>query len=90
MQSLRQQQLNPGSSYNSIVKIQRIQNLVLYSQYAAKKKVMDDNNPGGQQNETKLFHGTKPDTCPKVNQQGFNRSFAGANGESILNSMMYP
>ena len=73
--------MQAGNSYNSIVQIQRIQNRVLYSQYAARKKVMDDDNPGDQQNERKLFHGTKYDTCPKVNQQGFNRSFAGANGK---------
>ena len=73
--------MQAGNSYNSIVQIQRIQNRVLYSQYAARKKVMDDNNPGRQQNERKLFHGTRADTCPKVNEQGFNRSFAGVNGK---------
>ena len=72
-----------SSYYSSIVRIQRIQNHVLYSQYAARKKVMDDNNPTGCQNERKLFHGTTPDTCLKVNQQGFNRSFAGKNGNFL-------
>ena len=75
----------PKSTYNSIVQIQRIQNRVLYSQYAARKKVMEDNNLAGYQVERKLFHGTKPETCPKVNEQGFNRSFAGANGETYNN-----
>jgi hypothetical protein len=70
-----------GTGYSSILQIQRIQNLVLYSQYMAKKKEMDKNNKPGHQNEVHLFHGTAPDTCPKINQQGFNRSFSGKNGE---------
>ena len=72
--------MQAGSSYKSIIKIQRIQNRVLYSQYAARKKFVDDSNPTGHENERMLFHGTAADTCPKVNQQGFNRSFAGKNG----------
>ena len=71
-----------GSSYTSIVKIQRVQNLVLYAQFMAKKKEMDKNNSAGHQNEMWLFHGTTADTCPKINQQGFNRSFSGKNGMS--------
>jgi poly [ADP-ribose] polymerase 10/14/15 len=70
-----------GTGYSSILQIQRIQNLVLFSQYMAKKKEMDKNNKPGHQNEVHLFHGTAPDTCPKINQQGFNRSFSGKNGE---------
>lgn len=73
----------PGCSYNSIIKIQRIQNLVLHSQYVARKKVLDQDNPSGHTNEMRLFHGTSADTCPKINQQGFNRSFAGRNGMTI-------
>lgn len=73
----------PGvpNAYNSIIKIQRIQNLVLFAQYIAKKKEMDKRNPTGHQNEMQLFHGTAPDTCLKINQQGFNRSFSGKNGK---------
>ena len=68
-------------NYNSIVRIERIQNLVLYGQYMAKKRVMDKTNPSGHQNEMSLFHGTSADTCLKINQQGFNRSFSGRNGK---------
>jgi len=32
--------------------------------------------------EKELFHGTKKDTCEKINYQGFNRSFAGENGNN--------
>lgn len=69
------------NNYNSIVKIQRIQNPMLYSQYIAKKKDMNKHNPPGHQNEWRLFHGTPANVCPQINQQGFNRSFAGKNGK---------
>ena len=70
--------------YTSIVKIQRIQNPALYFQFIVRKKEMDKHNPPGHQNERRLFHGTSADTCPKVNQSGFNRSFAGKNGNQII------
>ena len=72
----------PSETYSSIIKIQRIQNLVLYGQYMAKKKNMDKNNTPGHANEMLLFHGSSADTCPKINLQGFNRSFSGKNGKS--------
>ena len=73
----------PSNQINSrIIKIQRIQNPTLYSQYIARKKEMDKLNPQGCQNERRLFHGTKPDTCPKINHGGFNRSYCGQNGEN--------
>lgn len=75
-----QQSLSSRNHYNSIIKIQRIQNPTLYSQYVARKKKMDEANPRSCQNERKLFHGTKPDTCPKINYGGFNRSYCGQNG----------
>ena len=68
--------------YVSIVKIQRIQNPALYFQFIVRKKEMDKHNPPGHKNERKLFHGTSVDTCPKINQSGFNRSFAGKNGST--------
>ena len=77
--------MKPGgvARYTQIVKIQRIQNPMLYAQYIAKKKDMEKHNPPGYQNEKRLFHGTPADVCPKINQQGFNRSFAGKNGETL-------
>lgn len=73
-----------SSQYNSIVKIQRIQNLVLYGQYQAKKTEMDKSSTSGKDNEKWLFHGTSADTCTKINQQGFNRSFSGRNGKALI------
>ena len=73
------------ANYNSIVKIQRIQNPMLYSQYTAKKKNMEKHNPSGYQNEWRLFHGTPANVCPQINQQGFNRSFGKENISGIKN-----
>ena len=73
--------------YSSIVKIQRVQNPVLYTQYTVKKKEVDKQNPPKIQNERLLFHGTSIDTCSKINELGFNRSFAGKNGKKL--SIMY-
>ena len=66
--------------YSSILKIERVQNPTLYSQYMARKKEMDKFNPPGHQNERWLFHGTKPETCPNISHGGFNRSYCGQNG----------
>ena len=64
-----------------IVSIQRVQNTVLYGQYSARKKAMENLIPPGTKYENLLFHGTRADTCNKINSQGFNRSFAGLNGK---------
>ncbi len=69
-----------GQSYNDVISIQRIQTPALYGQYAGRKKNMDDQNPTDHPNERMLFHGTSFDTIPKINVQGFNRSFSGKNG----------
>ncbi len=69
-----------GRNYSSIIKIQRIQNPTLYSQYIARRNKMDKLNPQGWQNERQLFHGTKPNNCPTINHGGFNRSYCGQNG----------
>lgn len=86
-----QQSVNPsvaglqgssGTMYNSILKIERIQNPTLYFQYVARKKEVDKRYPNGKpDSDRRLFHGTSADTCPKINSWGFNRSYAGKNGE---------
>lgn len=70
-----------NGSYKQIVSIQRLQNPVLYKQYAVRKREMDKHNPIGHQNERWLWHGTSPDTLAKINTRGFDRSFAGKNGK---------
>ena len=68
------------SKYSTIVKIERIQNPVLYRQYSAKKKHLDSHNPSGLQNERWLFHGTKEASITLINKTNFNRSYRGQNG----------
>lgn len=66
---------------NKIVKIERVQNPVLYQTYAIRKQKMDEANGS---NEQLLFHGTPGDTCKLINHTGFNRSFHGKNGKRRL------
>lgn len=72
--------LATGKDFKQLVSIQRLQNPKLYGQYIAHKKLMDKHNPKNTQNERWLFHGTSPDSCEKINTQGFNRIFKGKNG----------
>jgi len=72
--------------YNHIVKIERIQNSTLYTQYMARKRIMDQQNSPGIENEMELFHGCPSDVTDKISYQGFNRSFAGKNGIWLLNA----
>ena len=62
-----------------IITIKRIQNPALYYQYVVKRHAMKYKN--STLLERKLFHGTTYETIEKINAQGFNRSFAGKNGE---------
>jgi poly [ADP-ribose] polymerase 10/14/15 len=73
-----------SQSYQRIQTIQRIQNPKLWSQYTARKKAMDRENPQGTKNERNLFHGCAVGAVEPINHTGFNRSYAGANGMCIL------
>ncbi len=44
-----------------------------------KKEELEDKNKHTK-NEKHLFHGTSPDKTDQINNNGFNRSFAGMNG----------
>ena len=71
-----------------IVRIQRVQNAHLYHQYITRKKGMDQQNPSSYQNERRLFHGCPKDVAELISHQGFNRSFAGKNGNDFYNSKL--
>jgi hypothetical protein len=58
-----------------VTKIQRIQNPGLFGRYLATK-----NSMRGKQNEMRLFHGTNVKNIPAINENNFNRSYAGING----------
>ncbi|XP_060564915.1 protein mono-ADP-ribosyltransferase PARP14-like [Ruditapes philippinarum] len=63
----------------TVVKIERVQNKVLWEQYQSKKKQLEDQNPSGTINERELWHGTSADPVDSINAHGFNRSFCGKN-----------
>ncbi|XP_076101198.1 protein mono-ADP-ribosyltransferase PARP11-like [Mytilus galloprovincialis] len=58
-----------------VTKIERVQNLGLYQMYAAKKALMDKQNPPGRKNEKELWHGTSYNTVVSINLYGFNKSY---------------
>ncbi|KAM9365083.1 poly(ADP-ribose) polymerase family member 14-related sequence 1 isoform 2-T2 [Pholidichthys leucotaenia] len=61
-----------------VTKIQRIQNPGLWKGLQVKKRDMEVRN-GHQKNEKRLFHGTCQTTVKTINDNGFNRSYAGKN-----------
>ncbi|XP_078084308.1 protein mono-ADP-ribosyltransferase PARP14-like isoform X2 [Mustelus asterias] len=61
------------------VKIERLQNPCLWTNYVIRKRMLDEKNPTGTTNERILFHGTAPDTLDSISRLGFNRSYAGRN-----------
>ncbi|XP_040214269.1 protein mono-ADP-ribosyltransferase PARP14-like [Rana temporaria] len=64
---------------NTILKILRVQNRDLWLNYQIRKQNIDSKN-GSTTNEKELFHGTDFNSIQHVNQNGFNRSYAGRNG----------
>uniref|UniRef100_H2YWJ9 PARP catalytic domain-containing protein n=1 Tax=Ciona savignyi TaxID=51511 RepID=H2YWJ9_CIOSA len=66
-----------------VIKVEQIQNQTLYRQYAAKREEVRNHVTQGVQVEQELFHGTTEDVCEKIWKGGFNRSYAGKNGEKV-------
>lgn len=62
----------------TVLKIERIQNPMLWKSLEIKKCDMERRN-GHQNNEKRLFHGTCQDTVAHISEHGFNRSYAGKN-----------
>ncbi|XP_075685119.1 protein mono-ADP-ribosyltransferase PARP14 isoform X2 [Rhinoderma darwinii] len=71
-----------------IVNIERIQNKNLWMNYQIKKQAIDTKNVTTT-NEKRLFHGTDPSTMKTVNQNGFNRSYAGKNAACYGNGTYF-
>uniref|UniRef100_A0A8C2BU34 Poly [ADP-ribose] polymerase n=1 Tax=Cyprinus carpio TaxID=7962 RepID=A0A8C2BU34_CYPCA len=61
---------------SNIIKIERVQNSALWRNYLIKKEELEVKNKHTN-NEKLLFHGTGSDKTDQINNQGFNRSFAG-------------
>lgn len=59
--------------------IERVQNPSLWQNYQIMKKQMEVKNKHTN-NELLLFHGTTDTSIHLINSKGFNRSYAGKNG----------
>ena len=79
--ALKTFQITLPPSECEIIAVKRIQNPQLYRRYITMKSDMKENCPEDCELERELFHGTTEDTCDKINHQGFNKIFAGKNGE---------
>ncbi|KAK3595886.1 hypothetical protein CHS0354_014715 [Potamilus streckersoni] len=75
-------------SRRQIVKVERIQNVTLYTQYSAKMKQLDIQN-SHKKNERILWHGTAVDAVDSINTHGFNRSYCGKNAVAIGNGVYF-
>jgi len=73
-----------------VAKVLRVQNLSLWQSFAVKRQTIvsrectdcasiRSSKALGRVERVWLFHGTGPETVPKIMQQGFNRSFCGKN-----------
>ncbi|XP_071169371.1 protein mono-ADP-ribosyltransferase PARP14-like [Mytilus edulis] len=82
-------QTNMAGYYNSIIKIEKIQNRTLQQQYAAKKKSMDSTNAKRNNNELKLWHCTAMEAVDSINTYGFNRSYCGKNAVAYGNGVYF-
>ncbi|CAN9509302.1 unnamed protein product [Ophioblennius macclurei] len=73
------------SAANTVIKIERLQNVHLRRAYEAQKKSISDKNlqEGEGPGEEVLFHGTTRDNCDAIMKTGFNRRFAGQNGTAF-------
>ncbi|KAM6978444.1 poly(ADP-ribose) polymerase family member 14-related sequence 1 [Tautogolabrus adspersus] len=72
----------------NVLKIERIQNIVMWKSLQLKKQGMEQRN-GHQNNERRLFHGTSDDTIDHINEHGFNRSYAGKNAACYGNGTYF-
>lgn len=73
---------------SQILKIERIQNETLWKNYMNEKEYLEQKNKH-KNNEKQLFHGTGAENIDKINERGFNRSFAGMHGAMIGNGVYF-
>ncbi|XP_062354386.1 protein mono-ADP-ribosyltransferase PARP14-like [Cinclus cinclus] len=71
-----------------IEKIERVQNRYFWKNYQIKKCEMDKKN-GARNNERLLFHGTSHESLNFINNQGFNRSYAGMHAANFGNGTYF-
>ncbi|XP_063060299.1 protein mono-ADP-ribosyltransferase PARP14-like [Engraulis encrasicolus] len=73
---------------STIIQIDRVQNSSLWKSYMIKKEELDQKN-NHTNNEKRLFHGTAADSIDKINNSGFNRSYAGSQVGAIYGNGTY-
>ncbi|XP_067290157.1 protein mono-ADP-ribosyltransferase PARP14-like [Pseudorasbora parva] len=73
---------------SNIIEIERVQNSTLWRNYMIKKEELEGKNQHTK-NEMLLFHGTGPDKTDQINNNGFNRSYAGMHGAMYGNGSYF-
>uniref|UniRef100_A0A8C5BP42 Poly [ADP-ribose] polymerase n=1 Tax=Gadus morhua TaxID=8049 RepID=A0A8C5BP42_GADMO len=81
-------QLFKATVQRNVIKIERIQNPVLWKSLQLKKADMEARN-GHKNNERRLFHGACSISIQDINQYGFNRSYAGKNAACYGNGTYF-
>ncbi|XP_060945027.1 uncharacterized protein LOC133022028 [Limanda limanda] len=77
-----------ASCKQTVIKIERIQNPMLWKSIQIKKRDIEQRN-GHANNEKRLFHGTTETTVNIINQNGFNRVYAGKNAAAFGNGTYF-
>ncbi|CAB1419170.1 unnamed protein product [Pleuronectes platessa] len=77
-----------ASCKQPVIKIERIQNPMLWKTIQIKKRDIEQRN-GHLNNEMRLFHGTTETTVNIINQNGFNRVYAGKNAALLGNGTYF-
>ncbi|NWH70554.1 PAR14 polymerase, partial [Piaya cayana] len=75
-------------SSSKIEKIERVQNPYIWKAYQIRKSEIDKKN-GNNNNERLLFHGTCKESLTLINNQGFNRSYAGRHAANYGNGTYF-
>ncbi|XP_017345055.1 protein mono-ADP-ribosyltransferase PARP14 isoform X2 [Ictalurus punctatus] len=73
---------------SNILSIERVQNETLWKNYINQKVYLEKKNKHTN-NEKLLFHGTGADNIDKINDRGFNRSYAGMHGAMYGNGVYF-
>ncbi|XP_069389111.1 protein mono-ADP-ribosyltransferase PARP14-like [Paralichthys olivaceus] len=77
-----------ASCNRTVVKIERIQNPMLWKSLQIKKRDIEQRN-GHSNNERHLFHGTIEALVNTINEHGFNRAYAGKNAACFGNGTYF-
>ncbi|XP_047198588.1 protein mono-ADP-ribosyltransferase PARP14-like [Hippoglossus stenolepis] len=77
-----------ASCKQTVIKIDRIQNPMFWKSLQVKKRDIEQRN-GHSNNERRLFHGTTETIVNTINENGFNRAYAGKNAACFGNGTYF-